>query len=355
MIILGLLLIPTIIALAVMVIFKQTVTLKEFLIQETALIFLICVGYAIGCSGQTSDTELLNGTVKVKDTGTTGCCHSYPCNCRQICSGSGKNQSCSTVCDTCYWHSYDKYWTAEASTGHVIYHSPCNSPNTTTPERWAQIIVGEPTAVESSYTNYIKASPDSVLRVQGLKEKYINHIPKYPSVYDYYRADRFIVRNVNIPNLKQLNHRLSEINGNLGSSRQVNIIVVVVSVENQEYLQGLREAWLGGKKNDLIVVVGVAKYPDISWAGVLSWTSKEDIKISIRDRILDTKQFDGMKILNIIEEETRAKFVRRPMADFEYLSSSITPPTWVIWFLFVLGILISGGLSVFFHYHDFQV
>ncbi len=351
-----LLLLPALLGLAGLLFSKGRVTWKEFLVHEGVVVLLVAVGYFIALAGKTADKEIWNGVVARKYQDTASCCHSYPCN-PHSCNCDSKG-NCSTCWDTCYEHSHDIEWEAVSSNGELVFHDGCNAPGSYPPARWNAIAVGEPTAVEHSYTNYIKGNPDSILRRQGAEQKFAGLIPAYPRVYDWYRAERFLTVGVAVPEARRLNARLAEINARLGSPKQVNVTVVVVRKDDPMYLEGLREAWLGGKKNDLVAVVGLKETPEaadraeIAWAGVVSWTRNEEIKISIRDRILGLKAFDGDRVLDIVAEEVASKFVRRPMADFEYLKSTIEPPRWAIWLIFVLGALLAVGLQIYFWMED---
>lgn len=347
-----LLLLPVLIGLVGLIAGKGKVTWKEFLVHEAIIVALISAGYFVALKSSLTDTEIWNSSIARKWQETSGCCHSYPCNCRQECSGSGENQSCSTVCDTCYQHLHDIEWLAMTTTQEIVYTDGCNPPGSSAPNRWQKIIVGEPAATEHSYTNYIKGNPDSILRRQGALKKFKAKIPDYPSVYDYYRANRFIAVGAPIGNIADLNKKLSEINARLGAPKQVNIVVVIVNEADQMYFEALREAWLGGKKNDFIVIVGTPEFPKISWAAVLSWTKNEEVKIEVRDRVIGLAEFDGEKILGIIAEEVEKKFVRRPMADFEYLKSTLEPPAWATWLIFIIGCLLSIGLQIYFWNED---
>ncbi|HTK05340.1 MAG TPA: hypothetical protein VL500_07165 [Candidatus Eisenbacteria bacterium] len=359
MVLFGLLVVPILIGLAGLLLGKGLITWKELIAQEFVVVLFIVVGYLIALHAQTSDTEIWNGVIASKTAGRERCCHTYSCDCHQVCSGSGKDRHCHQECDTCYHHGGrktgwdgDLTWDASSSNGEHVYHDGCNSPGSSPPARWNAIVVGEPTAVEHSYTNYIKGNPDTILRRSGARERFASRIPAYPEVYDYYRADRFLAVGVGVPELRRMNARLSEINATLGAPKQVNVTVIVVNEGDQAYLEGLREAWLGGKKNDLVVVIGAPDFPRIAWAGVMSWTRNEEVKLAIRDRIAGMETFDGDAVLGIVAEEVRAKFVRRPMADFEYLRSTIEPPSWACWLLFILGCLASLGLTWYFWVAD---
>lgn len=347
-----LLLVPCLIGLYGLFFSHGKIVWQEFLIQEGAVILVVGIGYAIAYFGQTSDKEIWSGTIARKWQGTEHCCHSYPCNCRQVCSGSGKNKSCSEVCDTCYRHYEDTTWNATTSNNETAYYNGCNSPYSSEPSRYRAIQLGEPTAIEHSYTNYIKGNPDTIIKRTGVAQRFAGSIPKYPEVYDWYRAQRIVPVGVNFPNLREANEALGQINAELGAMKKINIILVVTNQQDQMYLEAIREAWLGGKKNDVIVVIGAPNWPEISWAGVISWSKAEDMKVSIRNRLLDLKTIDQYQVLKIIYEECKSGFVHRHNSDFEYLESTMTPPTWALWFLFILGCAIAGGLEIYFWQND---
>jgi hypothetical protein len=140
----------------------------------------------------------------------------------------------------------------------------------------------------------------------------------------------------------------------LGPQKQANVIVVFVNEINSSYVHALEGAWLGGKKNDVIVVVGTTHYPAIDWVRVSSWTDKELFKVELRNDLETLGTVDKAQFLGIIEKHTKTTFVRKNMADFEYLKDEIEPPTWVIVLAFVLGLSVALGLSYFFYRNDLQ-
>jgi hypothetical protein len=213
-------------------------------------------------------------------------------------------------------------------------------------------VVGEPTAVEHRFKNYIKGAPGTILKKQGLIEKYKRLIPQYPRTYDLYRVRRVLAAGVRVPDIARMDARLDEMNARLGKPKQVNMIVVVTAAADRGYIHALEEAWLGGKKNDLVLVVGAPEFPKISWAGVMSWTKVENLKLALRDSVEEMGTFESSKILNLLEYHVAEQFVRRPMADFEYLSSSIQPPFWLLVVLFILGLGASAGLGYWFWKED---
>lgn len=351
MIILALLLVPLLIGAVTYRRSGGRITLTEFAVQELVVIALIVGAYFASYYGRMTDTEIWNGRITVKDTEITPCHHTYSCN-PYPCGKDNKD----TCYETCYRHpSGDRRWYALTSNDETAFDDGGNPPDDPPPERWTQIRVGEPTAIEHHYLNYIMGNPDSVLRRRGIAARFAGQLPNYPEVYDAYRTSRLLAIGVSIPNQDALNRQLSELNADLGAARQVNMTIIVVNQADPMYLEGLREHWLGGKKNDLVVVIGAPNFPEIAWSGVMSWTRNEDVKIGIRNRINDLRTFDGNAVIGIIRDEVSHRFVRRPMADFEYLTSTIEPPTWALWLTAILGILISMGLSwVFYHFDPFE-
>lgn len=348
-----LLLFPILVGLAVFFFGKgRTVTIPEFIVQEVVIIIIIASGYYLALSSKSSDTELWNGVIARKWQDTQSCCHSYPCNCHEVCSGSGEDRSCSEICDTCYEHSNDISWEAISSNQELVFSDRCNSPSSSPPERWNQIIVGEPTAVEHSYTNYIKGNPDSILRRQGYEEKYKGRIPRYPKVYDHYRAERFLVLGLSVPDRRETSAKLNALNGEFGAAKQVDIILILTNMDDPEYAEAVREAWLGGKKNDVVIVVGAPSFPKLSWVSVLSWSKSEDMKIAIRDKLLAMPTWSGSEALKIIRHEVGNRFVRRRWQDFDYLKSTIEPSVSMQWTLGIVGVLLSIGLSFYFWIFD---
>lgn len=348
--ILLLLLVPILIALAGLLFGKGRINWKEFLVHVGAIIAIISVSFFASAASRARDVEIWNGRIAEKDAQNVACCHSYACNCREVCSGSDESRSCSTECDICYEHAHDIRWYATTTNKETAFSDGCNPPNSSPPKRWNEIKIGEPTAIEHAYENYIKGNPDSLFRRTGTRQDFA--IPPYPEVYDYYRAKRFLMVGVSDARIDSWNQKLDELNANLGAKKQVNATVIVVKESNLEWAESLNEKWLGGKKNDWIVVVGAPEYPKISWVSVLSWSKSEDAKIETRDRLMALGDFDADKALAVIAEEIDQKYVRREMKDFEYLKARIEPTETAQWIIWILGIAISIGLEIYFLKND---
>lgn len=351
----SLLVLPLLIGLVAFFFSKGRITWQELAFQEIALIILIGGCSAMAHYISVRDTELLNGRVTSKQSERVSCRHSYPCNCRTECSGSGKNETCSTVCDTCYEHPYDVSWYVYTNVGNrTIEIDRIDSQGLIQPPRWSEAYPKEPVVFEHSYDNYIKASPSTVLRKYFVDPKLKDRIPKYPYVYDYYRADKVLWDGFPfVKNDKAWQWLLSDINSDLGNTKQVNVIMIVTTEPNTDYEFAVEDKWIGGKKNDVIVLIGAPHPPEIQWTRVVSWTDAYDLKVHLRDDILDIGTLDKRDdIMNAVRRDVESLFIRKPMSDFKYLMASYQPSGGVTLFIFFLGIALSVGSTIFVYCND---
>lgn len=345
-----LLLPPVAIALGAFLLLKG-ITWKEFLVMLAAELVVAGTSAGIVSCESVHDVEIWNGVVTGKQRTTVSCSHSYPCN-PHSCNCDDKG-NCSTCYDTCYEHSHDYDWNVFTSNNETITINRIDSQGVHTPPRWTAVKMGEPTAVTHSYNNYVKASPDSLFRHQGLVEKYKFDLPNNPQdIYDYYRLNRLITVGVNVADAGRWNSDLSEINALLGRNRQANIIVVLAKNKPHDWYSALEEKWIGGKKNDVVLIVSVDDLMKPQWAEVMAWTTNPIFKVKLRDDVMDEPVIDRKAVIDALKVQVNTTFVRKPMADFAYLKGTITPSVteWVI--TLIIGILVAGGLAWFFQVND---
>jgi hypothetical protein len=350
-----LMLIPTAIAIGVLVYFKGKVTFLEFFGQIAVVALILGVAFAIAYESGTSDTEVWNGQVTDKQREEVSCSHSYECNCyytsETSCSGTGKNRSCSTTqvrhCSTCYEHRFDVDWTVKASTGEGVDIDRIDRQGLGMPPRWGAVYLGEPFSSEHTFTNYIKANPESVLLgSKGDLKLFGKLIPKYPdNIYDYYKHDPVINEGVQV-DAGTWNWLIREVNKVLGPSKQVNVILIFVPTNDRSYMLALKDAWLGGKKNDVDVVIGSTDGHTIGFVDVMSWSTNKAMAVDLRNRIQDIGTLDKRDdIQQAILTTVKAEFVRMHMKDMKWLMRSFQPSGTVMIWLLIISILIEGGLA----------
>jgi hypothetical protein len=340
-------------------IWNATITIGEMALQIGIACILVMIMWGIGASGQTTDYELWSGQIVGKAQQRVSCEHSYDCNCRKVksctTSGTGKNKtkscSTSTVCDTCYEHSHDYDWNVDTNIpGGDFRVGRVDRRGTQEPPRWSAVELGEPAATFKSYTNWIKGAPRSLFNATVNPEQFKGMIPPYPKVYDYHKVNRIIQVGVNVPDVAKWNRELANHQRELGPNKQMNSIIVVVNTDDRMYRYALENAWMGGKKNDAVLIIGTTDGgKTLSWVEVMSWSKNELFNVVLHDEVMDIGTLDMGRIVQTFVATADKEFVRRPMKEFEYLSKERKPPEWAQWTIVVIGALVSAGLTIWFH------
>ena len=341
--------IPVIWPFVARLLWPKLIDWKEVGLILGAVVILNTTVLMINVSSQTSDIEIWNGEVTSKQQVRVSCRHSYECNCYTTRSGAGADATTTEHCDTCYDHRNDWNWVVYSTAGDFTI-ARVDRRGATTPPRWSQITVNEPVAREHVYTNYVKAVPERVFDQMEPDPKFVGMIPSYPRVYDYQHVKRILPVGVTFDNLEYWNNQLALHLRKLGPSKQANIIIVPVATDDLYYRYSLESSWLGGKKNDIIVILGVPDGNTIEFAEVISWAKDPTFNTVLRDKLqtLGTIEDFGV-VLSTIGSTVKQDYVRRPMEEFKALADDIVPPTWLLWTMGVLGVIISGGLTLWAH------
>ena len=348
-----LLLIPFIFALIIKFVLHKSISFVEMFSMVTVTTLIISATYQAGVYGETHDTLIINGLVTSKAKERVSCRHSYQCHCHTRCSGFGETRSCSQICDTCYEHSFDNDWNAYTTIGTWTI-STIDRQGLNGPLRWKDIKSGDPVSKTESYVNYVKAVPESLFNFNmKLVEDFKGGIPAYPiDIYDYYKINRIVLDGVNVPDVSQLNTDLSKVLGALGPTKQVNAVIVITKHKSAMYAKVLQASWIGAKKNDVIIVIGADEYPKIAWVSVFGWAKHDIFNVQLRDELKEIGVVDRTKIISAIYTNIQKNYVRKPMAEYEYLKDQIEPPMWVSILAIVLSLVSLGFMAFQFHKFD---
>lgn len=345
----GLLIVPVFWPLVAKRVFRHELTWNEIGINVGVGVLVVVVGFFGGRYLEAADQEIINGEVFRKETHQVSCEHSYPCNCREVCSGSGSSRSCTMTCDICYEHPWDLDHTLYTTVGSIDIARE-DRRGLVIPERFKRAKIGDPVARTHSHLNYIKASPESLFnKATGAValERYGKDIPAYPlAIYDYHYLNRVLPVGVTVQDEQEWNALLARMLRKLGPAKEVNALIVMTKHDSM-YAEALNAAWLGGKKNDVVLVLGTPEYPKIEWVHVLSWTDNELFKVELRDAVLGLGVVSAPSVIGVLEQHITNSFVRKSMKDFEYLKEAIEPPTWLLVALFLFSTLVSIGASLY--------
>lgn len=278
------------------------------------------------------DTEIWNGQVTNKHSERVSCEHEYICG--QTCTGSGKKRSCHPK--YCHEHSYDVDWIVNTSVGNVEIDR-VDRRGLDEPPRFTSTTIGEPASSENSYENRLLLDEDSLFnRSKSLVGKY--QIPTYPVVYDYYRITRvFNDTNLNIQHWNSLLNDWLRVDG---AVHQVNVVVFVTN-NPENYADAVFAAWKGGKKNDVLVVIG-------NQDGKVKWIRSTSYAKGIGNELLHSQllvSFTGDQINDelIIGVYGKIKqyYKRYTVEQFEQMVH-ITPK--YPWGVYLIVLLLSSGI-----------
>ena len=198
-----------------------------------------------------------------------------------------------------------------------------------------------PTSIKHRYVNYLKGTESLHRKTGGNTIGYEELLMEYPSVtsgtYGNIYFDRVIVAGgLKVDPLwkKQVDQKLDLALTNLGKKKQVNIVIYLVKSSDQAFLHALEEHWVNGKKNDVVVIIGMNNFSKVEWTSIMAWTKIEEFKIELRDNInelsdiSDSSIFTNTIINQISKNPENGGYLRMPMKELEYLVSDIELQWW---------------------------
>lgn len=299
---------------------------------------------AVAIVEQLRDTELISGQITGKERKHGHYLRSYDCMCTTDSKG---NRSCRTCYEDRYTVDWDAYSTIRTFDIKSLDKGSKSVYNTPDPERYTQINVGDPVAVEHSYQNYMKGVPKEYLFNDnlGAPAALIAKIPKYPETYDFYNVNRVVNLDGVLTPAKEVlyNHSIAKELRSLGPTKEVNIILVV-GKQDENLVYAVREKWQGGKKNDVIIVLGIED-GNVKAVNVLTWAKNELFKLKLQDRIIDIGSVDN--VLPVVYDEVKKSYVRPRMRDYEDLKIYMEPPTWALYTVFGFLVVFTVGGFIF--------
>jgi len=364
--------IPLIAAIVVRFVFQQTITWLEAAVQSLLVIAIVSGAWAVGRYSGAWDTELWNGEIVKKEIQREDCPWGWRDSTHWFCTeyrtrSVKDGQTCSTVDGktTCrdkyktqykYIYDWEQKFYLYTNVEKTFTIPRVDAQGAKTPPRFSAAYVGEPVAVENGYSNWVRGAVNSLYHEDGaVEEKYKDILPEYPiAVYDYYKVNR-VVKVGNVQIHPATNEYLREALKTLGPQRQMNAVLVVVdaNVADQSFPYAVRRYWMGFKKNDAVVFVGV-KDGNLAWSQVMSWSKKSLFDIALRDKINESigKPVDYAGVIADLKTIGLQHYERRSMKEFEYLKAMIPVPTWLTILVMVVSLLGTVGLTMLFHRID---
>lgn len=356
------------------------VTLQEVgahIVAGTLFLHLVCV-IVFFLYTDLSDTEIWNGYVtevtyqEVYDTET----------CTESCDADGDN--CTTTC-TC--DSHGPYWTIGTNNDEAIRTSSqayqrytsmfgnetnigsagdqCAGSRGYT---WQTTYTGPassgvPTAHGHPYVNFLRASK-AFQRDNPAPQALIDRLPDYPSITGSdlgpIAFDRVLPGKVPLPAgwASTVDGLLDTALIDLGTSHQVNVIVVLTTHDDPAFAEALDFHWRHGKKNDVIVILGAPEFPRLAWVETLAWTRDATFPDALTEDLTglgtldDPIAFAERIIRRIRRPASEGGFERQPMAELAHLAADVEISAPALLLIFVLYGLVTTVLAVFFAHNE---
>ena len=329
------------------IIYKHEITLGESIAIILTPIALLTIFWLISFNSKVRDHLVLNGQVISKEVDRVHCRHSYPCNCRVRCSGSGNHRSCYTRCQTCYRHSYDNDYVVNSTIG-KFYIDTIDRQGLKTPPRYSSTNIGDPVSKTSSYDNYIKGSKNTLFKSDYvLSKEELKSLPKYPdSIYDYWKINRVLDLTGKIPadQLREFNEKLSNFLRDQPSQKEHNVVVIYLD-KPLSYVNLVVSKWFGGKKNDILIFIGLLDNK-IEYVKIQSWSKTSSFDVSLRDGILSSQSaLDFDNVIKSLEDSIKEFYFLRNFEEFEYLKFQIIPGTFELICYILLCLICSFVMS----------
>lgn len=344
---------------------------KEFGLQILASTIIVIGSYFLFFSTTTNlfDTEYQNAKVKsfeYYEQWTERVEYT-----EEVCSGSGKNRHCKTVHRVRYDY-HPPYWQLHTTNNETISINSQNYFNAkvkygedkTMLWRTNQSSFGDgnkytslpletlPTAVGHSYVNYVIEAKNNVIHNKFSEEEINQHLiskdlVSYPTTYnDHLGVPKLnrIIDTTGMVNTNEWKQTLDLFTSEIAPSKQSNLVVYFTK-QDRTFSYILEYYWNKAKKNDVILVIGLDKDGKINWTEILAWTNNTDFLVDGSKFLNDDKFTINNKneILTKFRDLVIKGYVRKPMAEFDYLAENIE----LKWYWQLMIILINA-ISAFF-------
>lgn len=110
--------------------------------------------------------------------------------------------------------------------------------------------------------------------------------------------------------------------------------------------------WDGGNKNEVVICVDVDRNSGrINWVYPFTWGENKRISIDLREDIANMETLNFTAMYHIVDKATEG-FTYRDFKQFDYLS--VDPPTWEVWFVYILTLGITIGVLIYGHQNEFE-
>lgn len=207
-----------------------------------------------------------------------------------------------------------------------------------------------PAAIKKPYVNFVKASGQWRRQRSGDFENLLLDYPSvYEGVYGHIETDRVLTAGVSVPSgwQQELDAALDQALVRLGSAKQVNLLVYLVNSRSNYFVHDLQQHWHLGKKNDVVLVIGVTEFPHIQWTEVMIFAGNENLKAELSKAVFGLETLTPASTLaETFITQVDQGFERVPMAKYEHLLYEVSIPIWAYLLIGLMNLVSAGFVSL---------
>jgi len=337
------LIIPIILLIAALLLFREKITWWEPFLPFTATIILILIFKFAGQSSLTHDVEYLQYyVVQINyyedwDEWITQTCS------RECCCDS-KGENCSTEYYDCSYRSYhSEYWTLVLNNGNEVnisqsyynylYQKFGSKRTIVNMHRDYYTIDGD--KYESYYPNTYEAFEDYVI-----DHWYKNKIQASTSIFNFPKVDTTDIRIYGLYNYPELNEnkltpilarynisaadqkQFEYLNGMLGLSKQVRVWICLFEKGQSRTAALMQKSyWKGGNKNEFVICIGLEPDGNVKWTEVFTWGENKILDVEVRDYLQNLNgTLNFTNLAKFLYPEVVQHWKRKSFKDFDYLN-----------------------------------
>ena len=127
-------------------------------------------------------------------------------------------------------------------------------------------------------------------------------------------------------------------NARYGKDFQLRVLLLFfhgLPVESAVWQENL---WRGGKKNELVLCVGLDDANNVSWTRAFSWTEVESIKANFTTALPFSEPFQMSRLMAWLESDVKPTWRRKEFADFSYITFDL--PGWLVFLSLAIEVVV---------------
>jgi hypothetical protein len=342
------------------------------------MLFILIFKFTVE-TAQTTDTEYHGGILvsaryyEYYETWVSKMC-SYDCNCTTDKDGHTSCQTCWKDCSYCdptsarwvatnsigetfsiseeYYKYLRKRWSSPEKfvelNRNINFHGDCGKDGDAYDIFWDKDpMTAVSTTTEHNYENKVQATHSAFDFVKVTKEDVQTYsLFKYPKVKGFTQDNVLGLDSLNWLREDEKNKFLQMtqyLNGKLGPEKHARIYWLFFRSKPPMAALMQEAYWDGGNDNELVICIGLSPSSrNIEWVKPFSWTPNKEILVDIREEIMMYHRFDVDTVLAVTHRNILSTWKRKDFKEFNYLTVDI--PTWAKWVIWILTLLITGGI-----------